>query len=151
MKAQNDSNAIIYWDIPFEPGTLRAEGCDEKGRTLSSYEITTNTAPVALRSSELLPEDCETLHQILVEVVDAAGNRVRSALNDVTCTIEGPAVLLGLEGSNNRDMSDYRDNHQPVYRGRLVCYVRRTAPGPVKVTFSTEGLQSCSFALAHLK
>ena len=147
MKAQNDSNAIIYWDIPFEAGTLRAEGCDKNGKTVSSYEITTNTAPAALRISELLPEDCETLHQLLVEVVDANGNRVKSALNDVACTIEGPAKLLGLEGSNNTDMSDYRDNHQPVYRGRLVGYIRRTAPGPVSVTFSTEGLPSQTFRL----
>ena len=111
MQEQNDSNAIIYWDIPFEAGTLRAEGCDRNGKVLSSYDITTNTQPVALRASELLPDDCATLHQLLVEVVDDAGNRVKSALNDVTCTIDGPAVLLGLEGSNNTDMSDYRDNH----------------------------------------
>lgn len=147
MKAQNDSNAIICWDIPFEPGTLRAEGCDKSGKVLSSYEITTNTDPVALRASELLPENSETLHQLLVEVIDEAGHRVKSALNDVTCTIEGPATLLGLEGSNNTDMSDYRDNHQPVYRGRLVSYVRRTAPGPVRVTFSGEGLKPCTISL----
>ena len=147
LKQQNDSNAIIYWDIPFEAGTLRAEGCANDGKVLSAYEITTNTQPVALRASELLPDDCETLHQLLVEVIDEAGNRVKSALNDVTCTIEGPAVLLGLEGSNNTDMSDYRDNHQPVYRGRLVSYIRRTGQGTVRVTFSADGLRPYTITL----
>ena len=147
LKQQNDSNAIIYWDIPYKAGTLRAEGCDNTGKVLSAYEITTNTQPVALRVGELLPDDCETLHQLLVEVIDEAGNRVKSALHDVTCTIEGPAVLLGLEGSNNTDMSDYRDNHQPVYRGRLVSYIRRTSSGPVKVTFSAEGLRPYTITL----
>ena len=147
LKAQNDSNAIISWDIPYESGTLRAEGCDLAGKVVSSYEITTNTEPVAIRVSELLPEGCESLHQLLVEVVDEAGLRVKSALNDITCTIEGPAVLLGLEGSNNTDMSDYRDNHQPVYRGRLVSYIRRTGEGTVRVTFSADGLKSYTIEL----
>ena len=115
--------------------------------TTPAARITTTTQPVALRAGELLPDDCETLHQLLVEVIDEAGNRVKSALHDVTCTIEGPAVLLGLEGSNNTDMSDYRDNHQPVYRGRLVSYIRRTGSGPVKVTFSAEGLRPYTITL----
>lgn len=147
MKAQNDSNAIIYWDIPYEEGVLRAEGCGRDGRVLSSYEIRTGRKPVALRVSELLPEDAEVLHQLLVEVVDETGYRVRSATDEVTCTIEGPAVLLGLEGCNNTDMSDYRDHHQPVYRGRLVGYVHRTGAGAVKVTFSAAGLQTCTVEL----
>lgn len=147
MKEQNDSNAVIFWDIPYEAGVLLAEGCDMSGKILSSYEIPTNTEPVALQVSELLPEDCETLHQLLVEVIDQSGHRVKSALNDVTCTIEGPAVLLGLEGSNNTDMSDYRDNHQPVYRGRLVSYIRRNGEGQVRVTFSADGLTPCTINL----
>ena len=28
--------------------------------------------------------------------------------NEITCTVEGAARLLGLEGSDNSDMSDYR-------------------------------------------
>ena len=147
MKEQNDSDAVIFWDIPYETGVLRAEGCDMSGKILSSYEISTNTEPVALRVSELLPEDCETFHQLLVEVIDKSGRRVKSALNDVTCTVEGPAVLLGLEGSNNTDMSDYRDNHQPVYHGRLVSYIRRNGEGKVRVTFSADGLTPCTIEL----
>ncbi len=140
LKPQNDTTAIIYWDIPFEAGTLRAEGCDANGKVLSSYEIKTHGEASAIHASELLPEDAKTLHQLLVEVVDKDGNRVKSSNLDVTCTISGPAVLLGLEGSNNTDMSNYRDNHQPVYRGRLVAYIRRTAPGPFSVTFSGDAV-----------
>ena len=147
LQPKDDSNGIIHWDIAYEPGTLRAEGCDMNGQVLSSYEIVTNGAPVALRTSELLPDDCAELHQLLVEIIDKGGHRVHSATDDVTCTIQGPAVLLGLEGSNNSDMSDYRDEHQPAYRGRLVAYVRRTAPGAVTVTFSAKGLQPCTIQL----
>lgn len=143
LKHQNDTNAIIYWDIKYYPGTLRAEGCDRQGNVESSYEIKTHGEASGLRVGELLPEEAETLHQLLVEIIDKDGNRVKSAMNDITCSIEGPAVLLGLEGSNNTDMSDYRDNHQPAYRGRLAAYVRRTGKGTVTLTFSAEGLEPC--------
>ena len=60
---------------------------------------------------------------ILVEVLDDNGNRVHLADNDITCTISGPVVLLGLEGSNNSDMSDYTDNHYRAYHGKLLAYI----------------------------
>ena len=142
MKPQNDTTAIIFWDIPYEPGTLRAEGCDAMGNTVSSYEIHTQGQPQALHVSELLPDDCAEVHQLLIEITDKDGHRVHSAHDDISCVITGPALLLGLEGSNNSDMSDYRDNHQPAWRGRLVAYVHRTAPGPVSLTFSTERLST---------
>ncbi len=142
-----DSTFITYWDIPFRPGTLRAEGLDMEGNVLSAYEITTQSEPVALRVTDLLPEDNRQLMQLMVEVTDAQGNRVRSSQADITCTISGPARLLGLEGCNNSDMSNYRDNHQPAYRGRLVAYILRTAPGAVSVAFNSPGLSDVKWEM----
>ena len=147
MKPQNDSTSIIYWDIPYKAGILRAEGCDMQGNILSSYEIVTQGEAAALRISELLPEDSDTLHQLLVEVVDKDGNPVKSSQADVTCTVTGPAKLLGLENGNNTDMTNDRPHngtcHRAVYRGRLVCYVQRTGRGAVTLSISSPGLQSC--------
>lgn len=145
LKAQNDTTGIIHWDIPYQAGTLRAEGCNADGTVQSAYVMQTHGEASALRVSELLPEDDDEVMQLLVEVVDAEGRRVKASLADIACTLSGPAQLLGLEGCNNTDMSDYRDNHQPAYRGRLVAYVQRTAPGPIAVQFTAEGLRSCTF------
>jgi hypothetical protein len=145
LKAQNDTTGIIHWDIPYQAGTLRAEGCNADGTVQSAYVMQTHGEASALRVSELLPEDDDEVMQLLVEVVDAEGRRVKASLADIACTLSGPARLLGLEGCNNTDMSDYRDNHQPAYRGRLVAYVQRTAPGPIGVQFTADGLRSCTF------
>ena len=139
-KPIDDATGIIHWDIPYEPGTLRAEGCDKEGRIQSAYEIHTTGEPAALRVTELLPEDCDRLHQLLIEVLDSKGNRIHSAHPDIACALSGPATLLGLENSNNADMSPPRDNHRPAHRGRLVAYIRRTGPGPVSLTFSAGDL-----------
>ena len=151
MKAWNDSTAIIYWDIPYQPGTLRAEGCDKEGHVLSSYEIRTYGEAARLQVSELLPESDGTLHQLLVEVVDEEGNRVKSSSAGLTCTVSGPAELLGLENCNNADMTNPRPKantcHRTAHRGRLVCYVRRTGKGTVTVTLSSSDLPTYTLKL----
>ena len=102
----DDKSDIIYWDIPYQDGELRAEGCDATGKVLSSYIIKTSGRPYALRATvdkEVLSTDKATAH-VTIEVVDEQGTIVKLGDNDVTCQIEGPARLLGLEGSNNGDM-----------------------------------------------
>ena len=54
------------------------------------------------------------------------GTVVKLGDNEITCTVEGPARLLGLEGSDNSDMSDYTDNRHRVYHGRLLAYIQTT-------------------------
>ena len=81
--------------------------------------------------------DRATAH-ITVEVVDEEGTVVKLGDNEITCTVEGAARLLGLEGSDNSDMSDYTDNRHRVYHGRLLAYIQTTGgEGPVKVKFAS--------------
>jgi hypothetical protein len=55
--------------------------------------------------------------------------------------VEGSAKLLGLEGCNNADMSDYTDNVQNAYHGTLVAYIQSTEGSqPVKLTFTSPEL-----------
>ena len=145
----NRQTGIIGWDVPYAPGTLRAVGYDASGKEESSYEITTSLRPKSLRVSA----DRTALREggvahLTVEVLDDNGNFVPLADNEITCTVEGPAVLLGLEGSDNRDMGSYTDNVQRAYRGRLLAYLRATGSGPVTVRFSAPLLQGASVTLS---
>ncbi len=140
MKPYDEKTGIIYWDIPFRAGELRTEGCDKEGNALSSYSIRTSGRPYAIRATAdrtILSGDRATAH-ITVEVVDEEGTVVKLGDNEITCTVEGAARLLGLEGSDNSDMSDYTDNRHRVYHGRLLAYIQTTGgEGPVKVKFAS--------------
>lgn len=150
MKPYDRETGIIYWDIPFQAGELRAEGCDAEGNVLSDYVIKTSGRPYALRvnlDSTSLSKERATAH-LTVEVVDEAGVVVKLGDNNITCTIEGPARLLGLEGSDNRDMSDYTDNHHRAYHGRLLAYLQTTGEaGEVRVRFTSPLLQGAEVIL----
>lgn len=150
MKPYDDKSGIIYWDIPYQDGELRAEGCDKNGKVLSTYTIKTSGRPYALRATvdkEVLSPDKATAH-VTIEVVDEQGTVVKLGDNEVTCEIEGPARLLGLEGSNNRDMSDYTDNRHRAYHGRLLAYVQTTGDkGEIRVKLSSPLLKGTEVRL----
>lgn len=150
MKPYDDKSGIIYWDIPYQDGELRAEGCDATGKVLSSYVIKTSGRPYALRATideEVLSPDKATAH-VTIEVVDEQGTIVKLGDNDVTCQIEGPARLLGLEGSNNGDMSDYTDNHHRAFHGRLLAYIQTTGEkGEIRVKLTSPLLKGTEVVL----
>lgn len=104
------------------------------------YSIRTSGRPYAICATAdrtILSGDRVTAH-ITVEVVDEEGTVVKLGDNEITCTVEGPARLLGLEGSDNSDMSDYTDNRHRVYHGRLLAYIQTTGgEGQVKVKFAS--------------
>lgn len=150
MKPYDDKSGIIYWDIPYQDGELRAEGCDATGKVLSSYVIKTSGRPYALRATvdkEVLSPDNATAH-VTIELVDEQGTIVKLGDNDVTCQIEGPARLLGLEGSNNGDMSDYTDNHHRAFHGRLLAYIQTTGEkGEIRVKLTSPLLKGTEVVL----
>ena len=82
--------------------------------------------PHALRVS--LREPMNTLRkgrvaQVIVEVVDDKGRLVWLADNEISCRIQGPARLLGMENGNIRDTRDLLTQRCRVKNGRLVAYI----------------------------
>lgn len=143
-KEYDDNTGIIYWDIPYQAGKLEVVGLDKNNAPVSGYTIQTSERPHALQvvRSEKEISKGNGLAQIVVQVVDEQGVPVMLSDNEVTCRISGPAKLLGLEASNNNDMSDYTDNVHRVYHGRILAYVQATGEaGDIKVSFTSPWLE----------
>ena len=138
----DDESGIISWVVPYAAGELVAEGCDADGQVLARYAIRTAGKAVALRTTVL--DDSDNLTQILVEAVDADGNRATSCMELVTCSIEGKARFLGMENAVNFDMSAPKQPSKMLGRGCLVAYIGKTSKAPSTVLFTAEGLSSAS-------
>lgn len=143
MKPYDEKTGIIYWDIPYQAGDLCAQGCDAEGNILSEYSIQTAGEAFAIRAR--VEEQALSMGQvahIIVEVIDEKGVVLKNAENLLTCTTEGPVRLLGLESSNNRDMSDHTDSQQAVYHGRLLAYIQLgDKQGKMRVKFTSPQLK----------
>lgn len=140
----NDETGIIFWDIPYQPGTLRVIGMDAAGKEISSYEIRSSQRPQALKIvSEEKTITKDGVEQIIVQVVDEQGVPVMLSDNEVTCQIIGNARLLGLEASNNSDMTNYTDNVHRVFHGRILAIIKPTgqAGDEIRVRFTSPWLE----------
>ena len=140
-KPYDDKTGIIFWDIPYQPGKLEVNGLDKNGKLISKYEIQSSGAPHSIVVEKTLIDKKSGLIQIVTQLVDENGKNVLLSDNEITCTITGPAKLLGLEASNNADMSDYTDNKHRVFNGRLLTYIQAEKNEEIRINFSSPWLR----------
>ena len=142
-KDYDAKTGIIYWDIPFKNGKLEVISMDATGKEVSNYSIRSSKQPYALK---IVAADKEIssngLAQVVVQVVDEDGVPVLLSDNELTCQVAGPGELLGLEASNNEDMSDYTDNKHRVFHGQILAYVQSNGKaGEIHLRFSSPWLK----------
>ena len=145
---------VRYWDIAYEPGTLRAEASSKQASGMvaengnTSYEIRTSGRPYALRVTQehITPlqasppaplqrarvaqegQGSGSTYILTIEVIDENGIPVRLADNDITCAVMGNGHLLGLENGNMSDTNGALPirggYHRRAHQGRLVAYIQ---------------------------
>lgn len=141
VQKKNPDTGMMVWDVDYQPGTLRAEGLDSKGKVTSSYELRTSGRPASLTARVL--DQTGDLTQVEVDVVDDNGWSVRLADNDVTCRVAPGVRLLGMENGDLSDITDKRDAHERVHHGRLLIYLQ----GHGRVKFTSPLLKSTELEL----
>lgn len=137
-------NRTISWDVPFEKGTLKAIA-KNNGKSVAEYELKTTGSPVKIVASineRSMKADRNDLSHIFVTLCDENGNTVYTAGNEITCEIEGPVRLLGMEDSNPANTEDYKDKKQHAYHGKLLIYLQATdKPGTAIIKLTSENLK----------
>jgi hypothetical protein len=145
VQAANDDHGVIFWDIPYEQGLLTVVGLDDDNREIVRHDLRSSGRPKALKIiSEEQVITPDGIAQIIVQVVDEEGVPVMLSDDEVTCMIAGNGRLLGLEASNNADMSDYTDNRHRLFHGRMVAYIAPDGPAgeDIRVRFTAPWLES---------
>jgi len=147
-------NRTISWDVPFEKGSLKAVA-KNNGKAVADYELRTAGAPariVAICEEKKLKADRRDITHIYVTLCDEAGNTVYSAENEITCEIDGPVRLLGMEDSNPVNTEDYKDGRQHAFHGKLLIYVQSLdKPGKAIIKLSSGNLEGTNVELNILE
>lgn len=138
-KKYNHRLGMIVWDIPYSKGTLTVVGYDSDDNIMSEYSIYSPAEAAELTSEVISSSD--NIVQILVQIKDSEGRLHYATDVEVTCNVEN-GVLLGMENSNNRDMSCHTDNTQNTFRGEMVIYVKPDASKTPIINISSPGLSN---------
>ncbi|SHE65287.1 protein of unknown function [Mariniphaga anaerophila] len=148
-KNYDKKNGIIFWDIPYTPGKLEVIAMDAQNLETSRSYIQTSGRPYKIK---ILPYEKEIkqggVAQVAIQIVDDQNVPVMLSEDEIKCQIYGDAHLLGIEASNNKDMTDYTDNVHRAFHGRLIAYIKAgMEQGEVMVRFSANWLNSAEAKL----
>ena len=141
------AQGVLTWQVPFEPGVLKAVGC-KNGK--EECEFTLRTAGPAQRI-ELLPYvkdlrgDGRDICHVEFRIVDAYGVLVPDAAPEVTFTLEGPAKILGIENGDLNSPATGKQGARKAYHGRGLAILQSTSePGNVRLTARATDLKDAS-------
>jgi beta-galactosidase len=136
----------VSWDVPYEPGVLRAVGKRGDGSTECRAETRTSGSPAAVRllmDRDTITTSTGDVAHVRFEIVDSAGTVVPTAENRVRITGRGGKVLV-VDNANLLDLEPYRSDERRAYNGRGLAILRAGEPGVLLVSASSPGLQSSS-------
>jgi len=135
----------LIWQVPFEPGVLKAVGFNGGH---AACEFVLKTAGPA-RRIELLPDvtelraDGRDICHLEFQIVDEQGVRVPDATNAVTFSVDGPADMLGIENGDLNSPATGKSGTRNAYHGRgLAILQSRAAAGRITVRATSPGLDS---------
>jgi beta-galactosidase len=133
----------LSWDVPYEPGVLRAVGRRRDGTAACEAEVRTAGPAAAIRlvvDRDTITADPGDVAHIVFEIVDSAGTVVPSAAHTVRVTVTGGSLLV-LDNADLQDHDAYRVDRRRAFYGRGLAVVRAAQPGRLSVSASAEGLR----------
>jgi beta-galactosidase len=145
------SDLHLAWDVPYEPGTLKAVGT-KNGQAAVEVEITTTGDPVALQLAvdhEAIRADRRDVAHVTAKVVDAEGRTHPDADNEITFEIQGPGKLIGVDNGDMSNQEDFKGKQKKAFHGMCLALVQSGAEaGQVRVTAASPGLKAATLTIA---
>ena len=149
LRTTNDLH--LTWDVPYEPGTLKAVGM-KAGKVAMEVEVSTTGDPAAIDLSadrSDIRADRRDVAQITVKVLDAQGRLHPDADNEVTFEVRGEGKLIGVDNGNMADMgADFKGRIRKASHGLCLAIVQSTAyAGQIRFTATSPGLKPASMTI----
>jgi beta-galactosidase len=141
----------LAWDVPYQPGTLKAVGMKD-GKVVLEREITTagDAARIALAvDRESIRADRRDVAHVTVQVLDGQGRLVPDGDAEIAFTVEGEGRLIGLDSGDPGSREDFKANRRKAFHGLALAMVLSTAkPGQARVSASAPGLEGAAVTIA---
>ena len=138
------------FEVPYAPGTLRAEGI-RSGKVVAKSVLQTSGDPVRLKLTAdrtVLDANGQDLAFVTVEAVDEKGALQMNAGQEVHFAITGYATIAAVGNGDGRAQEAYSGNTFSLFHGRAIVVLRTTRKtGEIKLTASADGLAASSLVV----
>ncbi|HEY2588201.1 MAG TPA: glycoside hydrolase family 2 TIM barrel-domain containing protein [Tepidisphaeraceae bacterium] len=142
-KPRPADDAPRVWQVPFQPGTLKAVGSNY-GQTVATDELRTAGKPAKIlltTDHDHLTPDWNDVSYVTATVTDADGVPVPDAHDEISFAIEGPGVIAAVDSADGASHEPFQASQRRAYQGRCVALLKATAaPGPITLTATAPDL-----------
>jgi beta-galactosidase len=137
----------VWWRVVYEPGVLKAVSRKD-GKVVLTKEIKTAGKPAKIiltADRKNIKAGGSDLSFVTVKIVDANGNAVPDADNDVQFSVTGNGAIAGVDNGSETSMESFKANHRKAFNGLCLVVVRSNeTAGAINISASLNGLSSSS-------
>jgi beta-galactosidase len=149
-KSTREDGGALNWQVPYQPGTLKAVA------TRNGKEVATDLVRTAGKAAKivLIPDrnslttSFDDVANVEVQLLDENGTLVPTAADLVTFTVDGPGKLIGVDSGNIMSTERFQASERKAYQGRALAILRATGQGEIKFTATVEGLAPATLEIA---
>ncbi|RTQ51615.1 DUF4982 domain-containing protein [Hymenobacter gummosus] len=149
-KKKSADQLHVMWRVPYAPGTLQAVS-RKAGKTVLTRTIKTAGAPARIELTadrSALRADGLDLSFVTVRVLDAQGNLVPDAANQVKFDLSGPASIAGVDNGYQASLEPFKATERKAYNGQCLAIVQTSEQaGTITLKASADGLQPATITL----
>jgi len=142
---KHSRDLIANYKIPYQKGTLKAFGYDEKGRVMAADTRTSfkdAVKIVAFADKTILAANGTDLIFLEIGMEDEDGNPVENANNRVEVTVTGAGRLIGLDNGDSTDYDSYKGTSRRLFSGKLAAVIAAGGkPGEGMIVVSSKGMK----------
>ncbi|HET7623822.1 MAG TPA: glycoside hydrolase family 2 TIM barrel-domain containing protein [Verrucomicrobiae bacterium] len=142
------------WEVPFEPGTLKAIGKNDD-KAVAEFELRTAGEPAKIvlkTESKTLAPGFDNVAFVSAEVVDENGILIPHANDLITFNISGPGMIAAVDSANNASHESFQAKQRRAFQGRCFAILKATgANGKIILTASAPGLKSSTITIPTIR
>ena len=151
VKKLTDFEDHIYkWAVPFEKGTLMAQG-KRNGQLVETSLITAlepNTIELSVDKTDLKANGYDVAH-IVAQLVDKDGNPVKNNEREITFMVDSDVKILGVDNGAIDNVQDFQSNKIMTSQGRCLLIIQaKRKPSEIKLKANSGTLKSNQIAIS---
>jgi beta-galactosidase len=134
---------MANWQLPYEPGTLKAVGLSAKKQVaLTELHSAREALKIKLTADRnKILSDGQDLSYITVEISDNEGVRNPKSENLVLFELDGPGTIAGVANANPTSLESYQLRQRKAWHGKCMVVIKsESTPGIIILKATSEGL-----------
>ena len=138
----------FVWDVPYEPGELKAVGYDRNGVVAAITNVRTAGPAASLELTvdrAMLTAGARDVAHVIVRALDASGVFVPLASDQITFELSGPGKFIGVDNGDPTSHESYQGNTRALFHGMALALVQSTNDaGAIHVVARAGNLKAAS-------